>query len=237
MSLRDEAFRRMLGRKPGTEEHADIAAIRDAARLGDNDPFWGIAAFLYARTKPDIESRERLKITLESLDAFGNTLNGALACIKNQPVRADGGLSRDGLSSIVEAAVASALADWMPRARAARPSIRAWLGAHFSAVLYVIGGLAVAVLVSLAVAYWAGQTSARRLYAARQAIIDADAHTLEAWARTAEGRRVYAWGTLNAASLGKLLSCGYPGWRRLRKDGYTVCYPNGSGHGFYLPAP
>jgi len=237
MSLRDEAFRRLLGREPGADEQTDIAAIRDAVKLGDNDPFWGIVAFLYARTQPDIEGRAQLKITQESLEAFGKTLNGALECITSLPAHAGGGVSQDGLASLVEAAVASALEDWVPRAATARPSIKTWLGEHFNAVLHVAGGLVVAVLISVAAAYWAGQESARQVYAVRQATIEAEAHTLEAWARTPNGRRVYAWGTLNAPSLGKILSCGYPGWTRTRQDGYTVCYPNGSGHGFYLPAP
>ena len=76
MSHRDETFRRMLGHEPGETERADMAMLQEAARISDNDPFWGIAAFLYARNPSDMENRERLKVTLASLESFGRMIEG-----------------------------------------------------------------------------------------------------------------------------------------------------------------
>ncbi|MHB1529895.1 MAG: hypothetical protein ACYCXT_10780 [Acidiferrobacteraceae bacterium] len=234
MSHRDETFRRMLGHEPGQTEQADIAMLQEAARISDNDPFWGIAAFLYARNPSDVENRERLKVTLASLEGFGRTIEGFGRTLEEAVARLPDGsagtaVTRDELASTVETAMGRALAEWAPRS-----SLRDWLGDHVNAVLATAGGLVITVLLAVVVACWAGYGIAHRDDAARQAVRDANARTVAAWIRTPEGQWVYAWARLNAVSLRPLLSCAYPGWRRISQDGYTVCYPNGSGHGYYL---
>lgn len=232
MNRRDEAFRRMLGRAPTTGEQTEIATLREVAQLSDDDPFWGVAAFLYAQAKSDTENRERLRITQESLEGFGGKLEDAIQYLKHQTTPVGHEISAAALSSTIAATVVAALADWTPRS-----SIRTWFGEHLNAVLGAAGALIASQLIGVGAGYWAGQVSTRRLEAARQATSVADARTIAAWARTPDGRRVFAWARLNAPGLGSLLSCRYSGWTRMREDDYTVCYPNGSGHGFYLPAP
>lgn len=232
MNRREEAFRRMLGREPTADERTEIATLREVAQLGDDDPFWGVAAFLYARTKSDTENRERLRLTQESLEMFGGKLEGAIHYLKHERAPVGHELPVAALSSTVAATVVAALAD-----RTSRSSIRTWFGEHLNAALGAIGALIASQLIGIGAGYWAGQVSTRRLEAAHQATRAADARTIAAWARTPDGHRVFAWARLNAPGLGYLLSCRYPGWTRTRADGYTVCYPNGSGHGFYLPGP
>ncbi len=222
----------MLGHEPTADERTEIATLREVARLGDDDPFWGVAAFLYARTKSDTENRERLRITQESLETFGRTLEGAIQTLSHPAAPGSNEMPTATLSSTVATAVAAALGDWAPRS-----SIRTWFGEHLNAVLCATGALIACQLIGVGAGYWAGQVSARRLESAHQATRVADARTIAAWARTPDGHRVFAWARLNGPGLGYLLSCRYPGWTRTREEGYTVCYPNGSGHGYYLPGP
>jgi hypothetical protein len=212
--------------------------LQEAARISDNDPFWGIAAFLYARNPSDMENRERLKVTLASLESFGRMIEGfgrtleeAVARLPDSAASADTGAFWGEMRSTVESSVGRAVADCTPRS-----SLRDWLGDHVNAVLATAGGLVITVLLGMGVAYWAGYSAAQRADAARQALIDARARTVAAWVKTPEGQQVYAWARLNAFGLRALLTCGYPGWRRESQDGYTVCYPNGGGHGYYLTA-
>ncbi|MHB1587402.1 MAG: hypothetical protein ACYCRH_03355 [Acidiferrobacteraceae bacterium] len=230
MNRREEAFRRMLGREPTANERIEIAMLREVAQLGDDDPFWGVAAFLYARTNSDTENRERLKLTQESLETFGRMLKDAIHFLSHPTARAGHEGSAAALSSTVAATVVAALADQTPRS-----SIRTWFGEHLNVALGATCALIASQLIGVGAGYWAGQVATRRLEAARRVTRAADARTITAWARTPDGRRVFAWARLNAPGLKYLLSCRYPGWTRTRADGYTVCYPNGSGHGFYLP--
>ncbi|MHB8549446.1 MAG: hypothetical protein ACYDB8_00535 [Acidiferrobacterales bacterium] len=226
MSQREEAFRRMLGREPSATERTDMALLREVVRLGDNDPFWGIAAFLYARNPSDTESRERLRLTRAALDAFGRTLEGL---VERLPEQVPAGVP-DTMASTVATAVGVALANWAPRS-----SLRTALAEHVHTVLLALAGLIFTVVLAVSAAYWAGIVSVRRVDATQQAALNANAHTLAAWTRTRDGRRVYAWARLNALGLRALLTCSYSGWQRIARNGYALCYPNGSGHGYYLP--
>ncbi|MHB8413790.1 MAG: hypothetical protein ACYDB1_00140 [Acidiferrobacteraceae bacterium] len=68
------------------------------------------------------------------------------------------------------------------------------------------GGLVRTRLLGMAGAYGVGYHTVQRADAARQAMIDANARTVSAWAKTAEGRQVYAWARLNALGLRALCS-------------------------------
>ncbi len=123
------------------------------------------------------------------------------------------------------------IAEWRSAATtAAREAARAaWVRTRAQAWLVALGGLLLAAAI--------GALVTQRLDRARGAVIDTDARPIVAWAKTAIGQRVYAWSELNALSLDRLLTCDYPGWIRTHRGGYTICYPQGRDHGYYLPPP
>lgn len=227
MSHREVVFRRLLGHEPDATEQADMGIFHEVMQLRDNDPFWGIAAFLYTRVPSDAENRERLKLTQASLETFSQKLEAALARHESRAADRDSAL-QDALMVTIEAAITAATVDPAPR-----PSIREWFGAHVNAVLATTGVLVLAGVLAVILAYWTGETAVRRIDALRAVAQAAQAHTRAAWIQTRDGREVYAWARLNATGLHALLTCSYPGWRRARQEGYVVCYPEG-GYGYYL---
>ena len=238
MSLRDESFRKLLGREPTPTEWADINALQHATGLNPNDASWGLFAFLATCAPSAVENRERLQVTVASLEDYGRRiedfdrrLKEALVRLPDGGANTDTGAFWDELGSTVASSVSRAVADWTPRS-----SLRDWLGDQVNAARATAGGLVITLLLGMVVACWAGYHTAQQADAARQAMIDAHARTVAAWTKTPEGQHVYAWARLNATGLRALLTCGYPGWRRESQDGYTVCYPNGGGHGYYLTA-
>lgn len=245
MSLRDESFRAMLGREPSGTEWTDIERLHRATGMNKDEAFWGVIAYLYARTRPDIEAREQLRLVIESLKDFGGRLDHGMRIDRLvapittalQSVLAEGpGLRVDAraLSATIETALRNA-------GPPPRSSLRDWFGEHLAAALYTVAGLFTSGLLAVGLAYWtgtlAGTRATRAADQAALAHLRTHAGPIRAWALSRAGQRVYAWGQLNRQSLGHILSCNYPGWRQRSQDGYVVCYPNGSGHGFYLPPP
>jgi hypothetical protein len=78
MSLRDDSFRKLLGREPSTTEWADIDALQYATGLNPNDASWGLFAFLAMPVFRDAVNREQLQVTLEALERFNRRLQDAL---------------------------------------------------------------------------------------------------------------------------------------------------------------
>ena len=243
MSLRDESFRTMLGREPSSTEWEDISRLQRATGMNKDEAFWGVIAYLYARTKPEVESREQLRIVLESLKDFGTRLDqtthsdrlitSITTAIRATLTELSGpGAEGHSFSAAIETALKTVGA--VPR-----PSLKDWFGAHRAPVLYSTAALCASGLLAVGLAYAVGRTTgAQTTHAADQAALvrlETHAKALQAWALSPEGRRVYTWGALNRLSLGRLLACAYPGWTQRRHEGYVICYPNGSGHGFYLP--
>ncbi len=233
----------MLGREPGSTEREDIDRLQRATGMNKDEAFWGVIAYLYARTKPDVEAREQLRLVVESLKAFGAQLDEALrpdrlitaiATAVRTTLTELSGPGTEG--SAFAAAIGTALSN---PGVAQRPALQEGFGAHRTAVRYGALALCASGLLAVGLAYWLGRTAG--VQATRVADRAALAHlqdragTLEAWALSPEGRRLYAWGALNRLSLGRILSCGYPSWTKRRHEGYVICYPNGSGQGFYVP--
>ncbi|MHB8346139.1 MAG: hypothetical protein ACYDHM_02965 [Acidiferrobacterales bacterium] len=243
MSLRDESFRTMLGREPSSTEWEDIGRLHRATGMNKDEAFWGVIAYLYARTKPDVEAREQLRIVLESLKDFSARLDqmthsdrlitSITTAIRATLTELSGpGAEGRALSAAIETALKTMGA--VPR-----PSLKDWFGAHLAPVLYSTAALFASGLLAVGLAYAVGRAAgAHTTHVADQAALARlkdRAGSIEKWALSPGGRRVYAWGVLNRLSLGRILACAYPGWTRQQHDGYVICYPNGSGHGFYLP--
>ena len=233
----------MLGREPSSTEWEDIARLQRATGMNKDEAFWGVIAYLYARTKPEVESREQLRLVLDSLKDFGARLDPmthneqlvtAITTALRTMLAEFSGRKTD--AGVCSAAIATALKNLgaLPRA-----SLKDWFGAHLAPVLYCAAALFASGLLAVGLAYAvgraAGTQTARAADQAALVRLKTHAKALQAWALSPEGRRVYAWGTLNRLSLGRILACDYPGWTRQRHKGYLICYPNGSGHGFYLP--
>lgn len=243
MSLRDDSFRAMLGREPSSTEWQDIEQLQRATGMNKDEAFWGIIAYLYARTRPDIEARAQLQLVIESLKQFGERLDRGLqidrlvtpvtTALRSALSEVGAGGDAHHLTATIEAAVRNA-------AVPPRPPLKDWFGEHLIAVLYTATALFTSGLLAVGVAYRTGTATATQSTRAADQIaltqLIARAGTIRAWAMSRNGQRVYAWGQLNRQSMARILSCGYPGWRRMRSAGYIVCYPNGNGHGFYVPA-
>ncbi|MHB1528015.1 MAG: hypothetical protein ACYCXT_01075 [Acidiferrobacteraceae bacterium] len=79
MSLRDDSFRKFLGREPTRTEWADIDALQHATGLNPNDASWGLFAFLVMPVFRDAQNREQFQVTLEALERFDRRLKDAMA--------------------------------------------------------------------------------------------------------------------------------------------------------------
>lgn len=99
MSLRDESFRKLLGREPTGTEWADIDALQHATGLNPNDASWGLFAFLVMPVFRDVENREQLQATLASLEHFDRTLKDAVARLPDHAAGTDAGSFGDTLGA------------------------------------------------------------------------------------------------------------------------------------------
>jgi hypothetical protein len=235
MSRRDEVWRAFLGRDPNPAEEADRRLLAEHLVLGENDPFWGVVAFMYARLPGMSAEHERLRITRELVDKVSGRL--------------------DDLPDLLQSSVHSAVADGLPgiakldvklgtsieQARAAPPvspmacpTVRDWVMGCFKSVLSAISTLAI-IGVLLVVAYGVGAWEVERDVAVQQAMAAVEAPGIESWARTREGHEVYAWARLNDSGPNPVLRCDFGASTKIiHRDGMTICYPSGSGKGYYL---
>ncbi|MHB8413791.1 MAG: hypothetical protein ACYDB1_00145 [Acidiferrobacteraceae bacterium] len=98
MSLRDDSFRKFLGREPSTTEWADIDALQHATGLNPNDASWGLFAFLVMPVFRDAVNREQIQVTLEALERFDRRLKDAIARLPDR-ASADSGAFWDALGA------------------------------------------------------------------------------------------------------------------------------------------
>lgn len=239
MTIRDEAFETLLGVERARQEPVmrDIRTLADVCGIGDDDPFWGVIAFVYARLPRDGHDWEALKQAIDRLDSAMKALEpdaqpdtSTLQPFVDRFEDALKMLQTVKAPSLDIEALAKALSpqlDQMLRHR--RRGLAEWLGEHARTV--VIGGLASLVLIGLLVAGGIGGGYAAGLTAGQARASEA-AH----WAMSPEGRQIRRWATLNVASLPTLLDCRWGGAaRRYEQNGRAACYPGGSGIGYYLP--
>lgn len=239
MTIRDAAFETLLGAERARQEPVmrDLRAMGEILDLGDEDPFWGIVALIYARLPRDGQDWEALKQAIDRLDSAIKVLasNAPLDSRSLQPLvdrleKALQALQRFEPPKIDTQDLAKALSPQLDELlRRRRRGLGEWLGEHARTV--VIGGLSSLVLVGLLVA--GGLVGG---YAAGLSAGEARASEAAHWARSPEGRQIRRWATLNVASLPELLDCGWGGAaKRYEQNGRAACYPGGSGTGYYLP--
>ncbi|MGO9444771.1 MAG: hypothetical protein ACLPXB_08350 [Thiobacillaceae bacterium] len=235
MSRRDDVWRAFLGRDPNPAEQTDKLVLAEHLVLGENDPFWGVVAFLYSRLPGMAAEHERLRITKELVDKVSGRLD-ALPDMLQSSVHA---AVADGLPGIRELnvrlgkSIEQGLAA-VPVSPMACPTVKDWVMGCFKSVLSAISTLAI-IGVLLVVAYGVGTWEAERAYAVQQAMTAVEAPSIESWARTREGHEVYVWARLNDAGLKPVLQCNYgESSKIIHRDGMTICYPSGSGKGYYL---
>jgi hypothetical protein len=243
MSRRDEVWTAFLGREPNAAETCDIAMVADTLSLGDNDPFWGVIALIYSRL-PKTEAQQRAE----------NERFRAVRDLADQVM-----LKVDGLDAIEDrtlAAVRAAVAEWLPptasldgtfgdaaerpleRAQcntASRPSHENVWRARGSTVGYLAGGSFLVVGLLILAAFRLGLHEADQLHAAADAYTQTQAHRIADWARTRDGRRIYAWAVLNGAGLNPVFQCDFGAPAKLiYRNGRAICYPAGRGNGYYV---
>lgn len=239
MTIRDEAFETLLGAERARQEPVmrDIRTLADVCGIGDDDPFWGVIAFVYARLPRDGHDWEALKQAIDRLDAAMKALkaNAQPDSTVLQPIadRLEDAIRTFQIPrppQLDSEALAKALGPQIDELlRRRRRGLGEWLGEHARTV--VIGGLSSLVLVGLLVA--GGLVGG---YAAGLSTGQARASEAAHWARSPEGRQIHRWATLNVASLPALLDCGWGGAaKRYEQNGRAACYPGGSGAGYYLP--
>ncbi len=218
MSRRDDIWRAFLGdRDPTADEAHDIMLLADRLSLGDSDPFWGIVAFMYTRLSGMATAHEELTRTLA--DRFASKI--------------------DRLSALPDSTLTSvraALAEWRPKFEPpARQSFREWLREHSRTMLYFSGFAGSAIVLLIMAAFWRG---AHMYDPVHDTQVVAQAHPTEGWENTKIGRKVYAWVQLNGAGLDTVLQCDFgKSAKVIHSNGLTICYPSGSGNGYYLTGP
>ncbi|MGO9445771.1 MAG: hypothetical protein ACLPXB_13475 [Thiobacillaceae bacterium] len=243
MSRRDEVWTAFLGREPNSVEFSDIAMVADTLSLGDNDPFWGVIALIYSRL-PKTEAQQRAEH--ERFRAIRDLADEVMLKVD----------ALDALEDRTLAAVRAALAEWLPRTAslegslgdaAARPLERAkfntasrlshekvW-SARGTTVGYLAGGCFLAVGLLIIAAFRWGLHEADQRHAAVDVITQTQAHRIADWARTRDGRRIYAWAVLNGAGLNPVLQCDFGAPAKLiYRNGTAICYPAGRGNGYYV---
>lgn len=236
MTIRQDVFAAMLGAERAQQEpvQADLRAMAEVLELGDDDPFWGVVALIYARLPRDGQDWEalreavnRLDGAVQSLGALSGSGNDGLAAELAEAVKA---AQSSGPIQIDTEGLARSLGPQLDELlRRRRRGLTEWLGEHARTV--VIGGLASLVLVGvLVVAGTAGG------YVAGQAAGEAKASEAARWVLSPDGQAMKRWATLNVASVPALMRCGWGGAaKRYNQDGRAACYPGGSGSGYYLP--
>lgn len=217
MSRRDEIWRAFLGdREPTADEVHDIMLLAERLSLGDSDPFWGIVAFMYTRLSGIAAAHEQL--TRELADRITTKI--------------------DRLSALPDSTLTSvrtALAEWQPKFEPpVHPGFRAWLRGHPRNVLYFSALTGGAVALLLMAAYW---LSAHQADTVHNPQVVAQDHPTEGWENTKIGRKVHAWAQINGAGLDTVLQCDFgKSAKVIHSNGLTICYPSGSGNGYYLPS-
>jgi hypothetical protein len=218
VSRRDEIWRSFLGdRDPTADEAHDIMLLAERLSLGDSDPFWGIVAFMYTRLAGMAAAHEQLSRTLA--DRIASKI--------------------DRLSALPDSTLTSvraALAEWRPKFEPpTQLSFRAWLREHSRSVLYFSGLTGGAVVLLLMAAFWLGAHQSAYFH---DTPMVAQTHPTENWENTKIGRKVHAWAQLNGAGLDTVLQCNFgKSAKVIHSNGLTICYPSGSGNGYYLPGP
>ena len=217
VSRRDEIWRAFLGdRDPTPDEAHDIMLLAERLSLGDNDPFWGIVAFMYTRLSSIAAAHEQLSRTL------ADRIASKMDCLSALP---DNTLT----------SVRTALAEWKPKFEpSVHPGFRTWLRGNPRTAVYFSGFAGGAVLLLMA-AFWLG---AHQSDPTHDAPMVAQTHPTECWESTKIGRKVHAWTQLNGAGLDTVLQCNFgKSAKIIHSNGLTICYPSGSGNGYYLPSP
>ena len=212
MSQRDEIWRAFLGdRDPTPDEVHDIMLLAERLSLGDSDPFWGVVAFMYTRLSGMTAKHEQLTRGL------ADRITTRIDSLSNLP--------EDTLTS-----VRSALAEWQPKfTRPPHQQFKGWLGEHSRTA----GFAGIAMVLLVIGAFWLGTHRSSQIYDTPTL---AETNALESWENTKIGRKVHAWSQLNGAGLDIVLQCDFgKSAKVIHSNGLTICYPSGSGNGYYLP--
>lgn len=218
MSRRDDIWRAFLGdRDPTADEAHDIMLLAERLSLGDSDPFWGIVAFIYTRLSGMAAAHEELSRTLA--DSIASKV--------------------DRLSALPDSTLTSvraALAEWQPKfTQPPHQQFKGRIREHSRTVLYLSGFTGSAVVLLVMAAFWLGAHQSAPIHDAPMVT-----HALpsEGWENTKIGRKVYAWARLNGAGLATVLQCDFgKSAKVIHSNGLTICYPAGSGNGYYLTGP
>jgi hypothetical protein len=236
MSRRDDVWRAFLGRDPNPAEEADKLVLAEHLVLGENDPFWGVVAFMYARLPGMAAEHERLRITRELVNKVSGRLDDLPEMLQSSvhAVMANGlmviGEHDVRLCKVIEPGLSGAKTNGKT---GHHNDDEAALSFHpvWSAVaeLVLVGALLAGTWV---VSTWRSEQA----FADQQAMTVAQTHTVEAWAKTWEGHEMYVWSRLNGTGMNAILRCDFGDASKVvHGNGMAICYPAGSAHGYYLP--
>ncbi|MGO9446784.1 MAG: hypothetical protein ACLPXB_18705 [Thiobacillaceae bacterium] len=235
MSRRDDVWRAFLGRDPNPAEETDKLVLAERLVLGENDPFWGVIAFIYARLPGMAAEQERLRLTKELVDTVSGRLDALPQVIHTavHEVLDNGSLGIQNLDVKLGEILKQKLTATGFGERASL-TLKERLRGYCYSVLYAVASFAlIGGLVSGA--YGLGHHRAENAFESQQARAVIEAPRIEAWARTWEGHEVYAWAHLNRAGMDPILQCHFGNASRIiHQNGLAICYPSGSGRGYYV---